>query len=455
MDPAEPESQPRLPAGVEERLASYLAGQRWYAGDREPEHVSVVATRELCPVPGHNRALLWAIVEAEGERYQLLIGRRPNGDPADFLAGHDHAYIAGGEDVYYYDAALDPDLCLRLLGVVTSGVEFAARVRPIGVEQSNTSLVYDDRLIVKFYRRLLAGPNPDVQVTNGLARVGFRQVATPVSTWRDHGVDLAFAQQFLAGGTEGWALALTSLRDFYHSDVEDPAEAGGDFSVEARRIGRMTAELHLAMHRAWPQETGRVASAEWETLVATARTALEGAGDQESGLVEIDAKTREAVLARLGAVTDAGPAQRVHGDYHLGQVMRTDGGWYALDFEGEPARPLHERVLPASPLKDVAGMLRSLDYAARAGLRDSSAAGSEIDAKGSAWEAHNRAAFLDGYSSAKGISALLPEESAFDAVLALYELDKAIYELAYERAYRPTWVAVPAGAVARISARLA
>jgi maltokinase len=279
MDPTDAEGEGRLPAGVEARLAGYLAGQRWYAGEGEPERVRVLATRELCPVPGHDRALIWAVVEVEGDRYQLLIGRRHNGDPADFLSGHEQAFVAGTQDAYYYDAMLDPDLCLRLLPVVTGGVEFAGRVRPIGVEQSNTSLVYDDRLIAKFYRRLLAGPNPDVQVTNGLARIGFRQVAAPVASWRDHGFDLAFVQEFLAGGTEGWALALTSLRDFYHSDIEDPGEAGGDFSVEARRLGRVTAELHLAMRQAWPEETGPVQPADWGALLERARTALDGVGE--------------------------------------------------------------------------------------------------------------------------------------------------------------------------------
>jgi maltokinase len=135
--------------------------------------------------------------------------------------------------------------------------------------------------------------------------------------------------------------------------------------------------------------------------------------------------------------------------------MRTDNGWYVLDFEGEPARPLSERLLPTSPLKDVAGMLRSLDYAARAGLRESSVPGAEGDAKASRWEDHNRSAFLAGYLAVDGVGDLLPAAGALEAVLTVYELDKAVYELAYERAYRPTWVGVPAGAVARIATRIA
>ena len=130
------------------------------------------------------------------------------------------------------------------------------------------------------------------------------------------------------------------------------------------------------------------------------------------------------------------PAIRAHGDYHLGQVLRADGRWYVLDFEGEPARPMAERLVPASPLRDVAGMLRSFAYAAVVGEHPTG------------WEADCRGAFLDAYLATPGIAAILPADAR--PVLDAYELDKAIYEVAYERAHRPDWVAIPGAAVERL-----
>jgi maltokinase len=434
-----------LPAGLVERLGAYLGAQRWYAGSGEPAaaDVVVVASRELCATEGGTRHLHWAVVEAEGERYQLLIGERPVGEAAELLNGNERGLIVAHDDRYFYDGVLDPDLCVRFLGVVTAGTQLAERVRPISAEQSNTSLVFDERIIVKLYRRLADGPNPDVEVTNALSRVGFAHVAAPYATWREAGMDLAFAQAYLVGGTDGWALAQTSLRDFYNSDDDDPAQAGGDFAGEANRLGRVTAELHLALREVFGSEEGRLADGDWGTLVDGVQGGLEaydGTADRATA----------ALIERLRAVPAPGPAQRVHGDYHLGQVMRTDAGWFVLDFEGEPARPIHQRLLPASPLKDVAGMLRSFDYAARAALRERWATSPGAEAKAAAWEKHNRAAFVAGYLSVPGSEGLLAATSHRDLVLAGYELEKALYELAYEQAYRPSWVPIPAGAIDRI-----
>jgi maltokinase len=161
----------------------------------------------------------------------------------------------------------------------------------------------------------------------------------------------------------------------------------------------------------------------------------------------------ERVFASLASAADAGPAIRVHGDYHLGQVMRTDTGWYVLDFEGEPARPLAERIARTSPMKDVTGMLRSFDYAARWVLLERDAVDAErLHVRAEAWLALNCGAFLDGYLDTPGVEALLPgDQDSYRAVLEAFELDKAIYELEYERAYRPEWVDVPGSAVHRLT----
>jgi maltokinase len=443
-----------LPDGLHGLIAPYLTRQRWYAGPRDigPADVAVVRTRELCSTGGAHR-LHWVVAQVQQDRYQLLVGERPGGEPAGFLNGHEDAFLGSLEHAYFYDAVLDSELALQLLPVVTAGIEYASRVRPISAEQSNTSLVFDDRIIVKFFRRLLDGPNPDVETTTALARVGFDNVAAPIARWRDGGVDYAFAQRFLAGGTDGWALAQTSLRDFYNSDSAEPGDAGGDFAVEARRLGKVTGELHRTMADIWGVDGDRLRDGGWTRLVDDVERRLLEAQPliDEAGGTGVRTAGR-ALVDRWRGVADPGPAVRVHGDYHLGQVMRSDTGWCVLDFEGEPARPLEERLVPASPLKDVTGMLRSIDYAARFALgepgRDEEARAGRADA----WESHNREAFVAGYLAVEGVDEILPGP-ARPLVLAAYEVDKALYELAYEAAYRPAWAAIPAGAVARIVGR--
>jgi maltokinase len=306
-------------------------------------------------------------------------------------------------------------------------------VRPITAEQSNSSLVYDDRLILKVFRRIGAATNPDVEVTEALAAEGFDNVAAPVGVWRLGDVDLAFLQEYLVDGLEGWALALTSLRDMYATG-SPPDECGGDFASEAARLGTVTAAMHLAMATAFGSEPGDVRA--WSAAI----------GPRPSpGL--------DAVVERLAAVADGGRAIRPHGDYHLGQTMRTERGWFVLDFEGEPARSFEERRRFTSPLKDVTGMLRSFHYAAAVALRERDASEhDDLRPLGSMWEARNRQAFLEGYLGTDGIDSLLPaDQASFAAVRDAFELDKAIYELHYERSHRPDWVDIPMAALRRLA----
>jgi maltokinase len=440
-----------LPDGVEDMIPSYLCRQRWYGGHGQPsrEAVVVVTSDVLAVMSDVRHRLLWALVDVEGSRYQLLIGERPNGEQAEFLNGHDTEVLGATADAYYYDATVDPELALLLLVVVTSGAETAERVRPVSAEQSNTSLVYDDRIIVKVFRRLLEGRNPDVEVTEALYRAGFAHVATPIASWTRDGLDLAFAQEYLAGGSEGWVLALTSLRDLYATGPDDPAEAGGDFAPEASRLGQMTAEMHLAMADAFGVDRGQFRTVGWPEVVASIEARVRRlVGAAWSG-------TPAELVHRFHNVDDPGPAIRVHGDYHLGQVMRTDAGWYVLDFEGEPARPKEERLAPSSPLKDVAGMLRSFQYASHfALLKREDHELERLERLAEAWENRNRDAFLNGYLATERIEALLPAGGDNRATVSLaFELDKALYELAYEEAYRPDWVSIPAAAIQRLLSR--
>ena len=354
----------------------------------------------------------------------------------DRLRGHEEAFIAGLGDRVYYDATVDSEMALELLRVASGGDEHAERARPLGVEQSNTSLVYDDRLILKLFRRLSVGPNPDADVTAALAATGFSHVAPPLLRWQRDGRDLAFGQQYLAGGTDGWALALTSLRDYYGAASVacpgPPGLSGGDFAAEVGRLGQMTGEMHLAMAEAFG-----VSDKAWATM--------EGAGRVDRGQ---DApprprtgRGRRAPARAPACRPDLGPAVRAHGDYHLGQVMRTDQGWYVLDFEGEPSRPLEERQRHTSVLKDVAGMLRSLHYASQFAVGERAESDPELlQPFAQAWEDRNRSAFVRGYKDCKGTEDLLPPAPEDrGAVRVAFEVDKALYELAYEQAFRPDW----------------
>ena len=412
-------------------LPDYLARQRWYSGTEAPQKVVVVSEDEnLGGAPLHH-----LIVEADGTAYQLLLARSDEHAPPAYLHGNDNAVVGVADGAVIYDALLDPDLARVLLGLVVPG-ETAERVRPITAEQSNSSVVYDDRIILKVFRRVGADVNPDVMVTEALDNVGFPHVARPLGVWREEGMDLAFAQQFLVDGFEGWQLALTSLRDYYARGGGDPEAAGGDFAGEACRLGQATAEMHLAMAEAFGDSPGEVEV--W----------LSGIGTRPFPELE-------RIVDQFQHVADPGRAIRVHGDFHLGQTIRTDHGWYILDFEGEPARSLEERSRPSSPFKDVAGMLRSFHYATAVALSDQEDSQREQLAElAEAWETRNRQAFLDGYFQTEGIERLLPaDEKSREAVLAGFELEKAIYELAYEEQYRPDWVRIPKAALDRLVAK--
>ncbi len=435
-----------LPAEIVDAIGPYLARQRWYAGEGPPVTMRIVDAGLLAELSEGSGRLLWAVVEAEGADYQLVMAERPA--VGDHLRGHEEAFIAGLGDHVYYDATVDSEMALELLRVASEGAERADRARPLGVEQSNTSLVYDDRLILKLFRRLSIGPNPDADVTAALAATGFSHVAPPVVRWQRDGRDLAFGQQYLAGGTDGWALALTSLRDYYGAASSDapvhPALSGGDFAAEIGRLGQMTGEMHLAMAEAFGVSEQGLGD-QWRALVASIES-------RTRHLVPELAPGAEPLLERLRAVPDLGPALRAHGDYHLGQVMRTDQGWYVLDFEGEPSRSLEERQRHTSALKDVAGMLRSLNYASQFAVGERAESDPELlQPFAQAWEDRNRSAFVQGYKDCKGTEDLLPPApDDRGAVRVAFEVDKALYELAYEQAFRPDWARIPRAALGRL-----
>jgi maltokinase len=419
-------------------LPAHLARQRWYGGGGSQPEVAGVRTLHDAPL------LAQVLVAAGGATWQLLVGARPLEEALVVVEGKADAVIgevetAGGR-LLAYDATVDPELAVRLLTVVADGAE-ASRARVLGADQSNTSLVYDERLILKLFRRLGDGPNPDVEVGRALTDAGFPAVPPVVAEWHEGDVHLAVVHEFLADGVDGFQLALSSIHDLYASEVDAPEEAGGDFGPDARRLGTVTGELHLALARAFglgPSEPGR-----W-------------ADEMQGQLARVDDDLDHAAIARRYdalRATAAGPAIRVHGDLHLGQVMRADAGWYVLDFEGEPARPVAERSRPSSALRDVAGVLRSMHYAVEVATRDYGYRDDpRAEALGRAWEARNASAFLAGYDAVDGVASLLPGAGERAVVLDAFLLDKAVYEVAYERSHRPDWVEIPRAAIARILA---
>jgi len=463
------------PTALAPSLAEYLPRQRWFgAKDRTIELVRVRSI-EVLAGDGSWPALLRVDAEvslagADDARYQVLLGLRPTGVACEFLAGHEPAVLgefdtAQGQALVY-DALLDAELSLALLRVIAPE-RSAERVRPLGAEQSNTSLVYDDAMILKVFRRLTEGHNPEVEVIETLAKVGFTSVPEPLASWRKDGIDLAFLQRFLAGASDGWNIALTSLRELFAEytigaapppgdalgagaatpfEATDPADARGDFAAEAERIGEVTAEMHQALARGFG--THKVSGDDYAKAMEEQVEQVLGPGDAAM----VDGARR--IISRLREISEPGPAIRVHGDYHLAQVLRTDAGWFVLDFEGEPARPLEERTRPSSPLKDVAGMLRSFSYAAAVAL---SYQEDDLSSLGKAWESRNRECFMAGYlRKAAEAEPILPTDPAVrSAVLAAFELDKALYEMAYERANRPDWARIPLGAVQRLTSEAA
>jgi maltokinase len=424
-------------------LSDYLPKQRWFGGDAaDAAQLEIVSTDVLrAEWPALVQAIVCVPSHGEKASYNVLLGLRPIESHDAFLEGKGDAVLGEVETelgpAIAYDAPMDPDLA-RCVFEQAVPDEQPERARLLAIDQSNTSVVFDERWFMKVFRRVGEGANPDVEMTSALADAGFRAVARPVGEWLHGKTHLAVVSEFLNGGTDGFQLALTSLRDLYDCKCA-PDEAGGDFGPDAYRLGAITGELHVASAATFGASPADVSSWLRDMEAQLARTAHP----------ELDVDAVRTIEGSLGEV-DAGLAVRIHGDYHLGQVMRTDAGWYVLDFEGEPARPIEERRRPSSPLRDVAGMLRSFHYAAAVAQREH---GDEDDVSelAAAWEAHNRSRFLDGYLDTVGIDAVLPAPHR-DRIrlLTVFELDKAVYEVAYEASHRADWVGIPLSAVQRI-----
>jgi len=448
----------RLPS--EDNLREFVIAQRWFgAKSREVAHFRVLETIPLTEQPLGLAVLEVEFLPGTHELYQLPIGARPEGEWSEGV-------ICTNEGMTIYDAMSDPDTARRLVRLIAGDTEIETGqgtaefrpaaaglpaeirdVRPMGAEQSNSSVVLDERFVLKAYRRLGAGPNPELEILRFLTERDFPHIAA-LRGWYGHtgrliDTTLGIVQDFLTGATDGWDLALADLR-------EDPKR----FVARARALGEVTGRLHTALASDAqdpafaPEDTSTEALG---LLTATVDEEIEKVfldlPDDREDLAPIRGRGEE-VRERLRMLTQVGSAGRVirhHGDYHLGQVMHVgDGDWVVLDFEGEPARTLIERRRKRSPLRDVAGMLRSFAYAATASELLHGAAAP------AGWEEQVRAAYLDGYVEETDQSLLPPGRAGVERLLAVFELEKAVYELRYELDNRPDWVKIPVAGITRL-----
>jgi maltokinase len=444
----------------EDVLAVWLVKQRWFAGKGRTVHdLAVVADTEIIPGdPGLRHLMVTVSHGATSDCYQLFIGQR-----ARLPARLRHARIGSHDGMAVYDGLHDSDLTRTLLGALAAersvgplrfcrvpGADLSWAAPGLDSlvltgEQSNTSLVFGEAAIFKVFRRVAAGPNPDLEVASALAELGSTHVAEPYG-WIETRMDgataiLAIWSRYLRAASDGWSLAATSVRDLYAATGTRAAEAGGDFAGEAERLGVATAQVHADLADAFgsselePEALRELAEQMFRRLDLAVATVPEVA--RYADLVG-DA------FSSMAKLTEPTPAQRVHGDYHLGQVIRTQTGWVVLDFEGEPASPLAQRRARSSPLRDVAGMLRSFGYAARHQLlahpeRD------HLSPVAGEWVRRNCDAFCAGYAEAGGL-----DPARNSVLLRAMLLDKAVYEVVYEARNRPNWLVIPLESLAEI-----
>jgi maltokinase len=444
----------------EEELREFVLGQRWY-GSKSDEVVQVQAV-DAFPLREKDEPLLAvAVVETRfqtgtHELYNLPVGlwRGKAGFASvdgwsAFDALEDDELVRGVVEMIRAQERVEHDhgtLEFSTVGGLVEDLGELGAVRAMGSEQSNSSVVLGEQLVLKVYRRLEAGVNPELELLRFLTQRGFPSIAS-LEGWAAHvgqplDATLAILQHYVPVRTDGWTLALADLA------------AGSDdgFVPLVRRLGEVTGAMHsvLASESSDPAFLTEEPSAEALALiVARIDEEIEQVFSSlpDDPLLEPIAGRGDELRDRLQAIGQSGPLGRLirhHGDYHLGQVLWTErDDWVVLDFEGEPARPLTERRHKRSPLRDVAGMLRSFSYAASASSLEHG-----IDPP-VGWEGQVRSEFLAGYLDEVD-PAIVPSSGTLERRLVLFELEKALYELRYELGHRPDWVRVPVAGIVQL-----
>jgi trehalose synthase-fused probable maltokinase len=482
-------------------LASDLPSRRWFGA--KARTISSVAPVDHAVLPGTAGALaLFRVDFASGppETYCVpLVGepgpRRPDAlldaldDPAFSTALVEHirqgGTLPGRRGSFRFRAT-------AVLGEILPGApREATRLK---TEQSNTSVVFDGRAILKIFRRVQPGPNPEFEITDFLTRAtGFRAAPRLAGSieYEEPGHEastLGTLHEFVVNHGDAWTALQNRLGEYFAVAVTGP-DAGGPpdpafaralaaaDAKEARTLGELTGRLHVALASATapprmvPSPMGKADVLAWQDsmraqldrVLAELAAALDSlpADLRELGRQVLD---RAPQLAGRSAAVQALADEtvmkiRVHGDYHLGQVLRTDGGFVIVDFEGEPTRSLAARRATECALKDVAGMLRSYAYAVRAAMLRAAEVGGDdaglldrLHPWANSWEEGVRAAFLEGYlaQAEQSVPRFLPRpRETIESVVEAYEADKAVYELDYELNHRPRWIRIPLDALLR------
>jgi maltokinase len=446
-----------------ELIRAWLPSQRWFAGKGRDAAVTMTPLAELGADPA---VTIWAVraeyADGAGETYQVPLVVRA--EPAEQL---EHVLLGtldeGAGTRWVYDALHDKDVTPAwLAGMRDDTVEGAVRfVRysespddiPVDEpslvltgEQSNTSMVFGDVAIMKVFRQLHPGINPDIEIQAALSKLGARHIprllgaveadldGTPSS--------LAMLGEFLTSGTDGWELAKTSVRDLMAEADLHAEEAGGDFAGEAERLGEAVAEVHVDLATAFG--TREASAEELQERARGMHERLHRAVEVVPELGEVAGPLADAYDA-VRELSDSVTVQRIHGDLHLGQALRTFTRWVLIDFEGEPMAPMDARREFDSPLRDVAGMLRSFEYAGHHRVIETGFDG-QLSYRAAEWSTRNRDAFLAGYTAGSGT-----DPTAHGVLLRAFEADKAVYEAVYESRNRPAWLPIPLASLTRLA----